>query len=331
MLAFCDPQEIHDASNSMWCARGSCLYSCAGSDIPNKFDIRSMSILVYNTWSPATTRILISGLQITQRSILCVNFGLQPATNKQVQVQGFLDCKYADQNIYIEKTGTRITQRIASQAYSNQGNTINESNFPVHWNSTSRRNLHWRSLHTTSNHSGRANNQWQSIQRQIERGKGQLAGGRRRFAVGQCPTPWRCGRPPASWLLGGGAVGVRGRPPWPCDEGCGAAGGGGGRRRWTRWRAAALWEGRGSPRAAAPEGDGTRALWMVRLAQTERTVGFQREGAFCKTRRPGWGRGGRQNAKYPYLCPVPSSEDPMTSVGVSKVCIRGLVFYGWTF
>ena len=132
--------------------------------------------------------------------------------------------------------------------------------------------------------------------------------------------------PPASWLLGGGAVGVRGRPPWPCDEGRGAAGGGGGRRRWTRWRAAALWEGRGSPRAAAPEGDGTRALWTVRLAQTERTVGFQREGAFCKTRRPGWGRGGRQNAKCPHLCPVPLDEDSVASVGVSKVCIRGLVF-----
>ena len=41
------------------------------------------------------------------------------------------------------------------------------------------------------------------------------------------------------------------------------------------------------------------------------------------------GRGGRENAKFPHLYPVPSDGDPVASVGVSKVCTRSLVSIGY--
>ena len=37
------------------------------------------------------------------------------------------------------------------------------------------------------------------------------------------------------------------------------------------------------------------------------------------------GRGGRENENFPYLCPVPSDQDPVVSVAVSIVSTGGLV------
>jgi len=41
------------------------------------------------------------------------------------------------------------------------------------------------------------------------------------------------------------------------------------------------------------------------------------------------GRGGRLNAKFSHLCPVPSDVDHMVCVGVFIVCIGGLVSIGY--
>ena len=41
------------------------------------------------------------------------------------------------------------------------------------------------------------------------------------------------------------------------------------------------------------------------------------------------GRGGRENEKFPHLCPVPSDQDPVVSVAVSIVSTGGFVFIGY--
>ena len=41
------------------------------------------------------------------------------------------------------------------------------------------------------------------------------------------------------------------------------------------------------------------------------------------------GRGGRENEKFPHLCPVPSDQDHVASVAVFIVSTGGLVFIGY--
>ena len=41
------------------------------------------------------------------------------------------------------------------------------------------------------------------------------------------------------------------------------------------------------------------------------------------------GRGGRENEKFPHLCPAPSDQDPVVSVAVSIVSTGGLVSIGY--
>jgi len=41
------------------------------------------------------------------------------------------------------------------------------------------------------------------------------------------------------------------------------------------------------------------------------------------------GRGGRENEKFPHLCPVPSDQDHVASIAVFIVSMGGLVFIGY--
>ena len=55
--------------------------------------------------------------------------------------------------------------------------------------------------------------------------------------------------------------------------------------------------------------------------------GTERRGDAKKRHR--WGEGGRLSENVPQICPVPSDEDPVVSVGVSKVCTKILVSIGY--